>query len=159
MNLIFAPLTQANALRIADDWHYPAPYDFYDMTADPEDYAELIDPAARGDQYFQVTDERGALIGFYAVMPTATPGVLELGLGMAPARTGHGDGGRFLAAVLADARSKSACREILLDVAAFNTRAQKVYARAGFTIVRTHVQETNGGAYPFIEMRAAFGDD
>ncbi|WP_262314628.1 GNAT family N-acetyltransferase [Lacticaseibacillus parakribbianus] len=153
MTLTIAPLTQANALRIANEWHYPAPYDFYDAAADAEDYAELIDPVARGDQYFQVTDADTRLIGFFALAATDDPTVTELGLGMAPNLTGHGGGQDFLRQVLTAVQALTNAQTVLLDVAAFNIRAQKVYQKAGFVAVRTHDQLTNGGHYKFIEMR------
>jgi hypothetical protein len=47
----FRPLTQANAEAIAL-WHYPEPFSFYDWAEDPDDLAELLDLALRGDAYF-----------------------------------------------------------------------------------------------------------
>ena len=44
-------LTQQHALEIANDWHYDAPYDFYDMKNDLEDYEEMVSPEAR---YFSI---------------------------------------------------------------------------------------------------------
>jgi hypothetical protein len=35
--------TEDDAYQIAS-WHYPPPYDFYDMDQDPEDLAALLDP-------------------------------------------------------------------------------------------------------------------
>lgn len=36
------PLTEAHTRQIAD-WRYPAPYEFYDRAADPDDLSELLD--------------------------------------------------------------------------------------------------------------------
>jgi len=60
------PLTQQHALEIANDWHYEAPYDFYDMKNDLEDYEEMISPIARGDRYYQVMREE-KLYGFFCL--------------------------------------------------------------------------------------------
>ncbi len=35
-------MTQDIAFHTADDWKYPNEYSFYDMTEDPEDYAEIV---------------------------------------------------------------------------------------------------------------------
>lgn len=145
-------LTQAHAQEIADHWHYPGEYAFYDMVADPEDYAEIIDETARGDRYFEVIAQ-AELAGFFVVEPTDEPDTLELGLGMAPALTGQGGGATFLRTILIYLQARYAERWLILDVAAFNVRAQKVYAKAGFQPVATHPQVTNGGTYPFITMR------
>ena len=40
------PLTQQHALEIAKDQHYEAPYYFYDMKNDPEDYEEMVSSEA-----------------------------------------------------------------------------------------------------------------
>lgn len=148
----FASLTQANALTIANDWHYPDEYSFYDMTADPENYEELIDPDQRGDQYFQAIDRDGTLVGFFALIPTDNPDVIELGLGMAPTQAGHGRGADFVQQILTYVREHVVAEQVLLDVAAFNVRAQKVYTCAGFVVAGRHDQETNGGVYPFVTM-------
>ena len=60
------PLTQQHALEIANDWHYEAPYDFYDMKNDLEDYEEMVSPEARGDRYYQVMND-GELYGFFCL--------------------------------------------------------------------------------------------
>lgn len=151
-------LTQAHAQEIADHWHYPGEYAFYDMTANPEDYAEIIDEKARGDRYFEVI-ARGQLIGFFVVEPSDEPDTLELGLGMAPVLTGRGDGAAFLRTILTYLQSHYAKRWLILDVAAFNVRAQKVYAKAGFQPISTHQQITNGSTYPFITMRGPWPEE
>ena len=147
------PLTQANATTIANDWHYPGAYAFYDMTADPGDYAELLSAQQRGDRYYQVVTATGHLFGFFVIDPTEEAGVVEVGLGMVPAHTGRGQGEKFVREVLSFVRERDAPREIILDVAAFNQRAQIVYQRLGFRVVREHSQATNGAVFPFVEMR------
>lgn len=147
-----AELTQANALEIANNWHYSGEYAFYDMRADPEDYEELIDPQQRGNQYYQATDDNGSLLGFFVLMPTDEAVMIELGLGLAPALTGRGIGAEFLRQILAYMQEHVTADKVLLDVAEFNVRAQKVYARAGFVVTGKHDQETNGGVWPFVTM-------
>ncbi len=43
MKFAFKKRTEEDAHHIAS-WHYPPPYDFYDMDQDPEDLAALLDP-------------------------------------------------------------------------------------------------------------------
>ena len=57
-------LTQKNAETIADTWKYPGIYAFYNMTADPEDYEEIVTAQMRRDYYYQVIDD-GKLHGSY----------------------------------------------------------------------------------------------
>ncbi|MGL6299530.1 hypothetical protein ACR31S_03540 [Streptococcus iniae] len=42
------PLSQESAEEIANKWHYQPPYDFYDMTADIEDYKEILSADKEG---------------------------------------------------------------------------------------------------------------
>ena len=147
----FRPLTQADAEAIAG-WHYPEPYSFYDWTADEDDLAELLDPAARGDATAAVEDSEGELIGFFSCKPRE-PGTIEVGLGLRPDHTGRGLGLAFVEAGLDDARTRLEPQEFSLAVAAFNGRAITVYERAGFSEVRRYTHHTNGADWEFVEMR------
>jgi [ribosomal protein S18]-alanine N-acetyltransferase len=145
----FRPMSQADAEQIAR-WHYPEPFDFYDASADPNDLAELLTPELRGDAYVSVEDEAGDLAGFFQFK--RRPDTIEIGLGLHPARTGRGLGGAFLDAGLGEARSRFGPRRVVLAVATFNTRAIKVYERAGFVPIRVYMHSTNGAEWQFVEM-------
>jgi ribosomal-protein-alanine N-acetyltransferase len=147
----FRPLTQADAEAIAG-WRYPEPYSFYDWTADPNDLAELLDPARRGEAYAGVVDADGDLIGYFSFKPKE-PWRIEIGLGLRPDHTGRGLGVAFVEAGLEHARSQLHPREFSLAVAAFNRRAITVYERAGFGEVSRYMHHTNGADWEFVEMR------
>jgi ribosomal-protein-alanine N-acetyltransferase len=147
----FRSMSQRDAEAIAL-WHYPEPFSFYDWAADGDDLAELLDPEARKDVYASVEDEACVLVGYFTFKPKA-PGMLEIGLGLHPEKTGQGHGEAFLGAGLEYARRRFAPAEFTLAVATFNRRAITVYERAGFAPVRVYMHWTNGGEWEFLEMR------
>ena len=110
-------------------WRYPPPYDFYNGDADP-----VLNP----ERYFEALDEAGELIGFYYFEPN--PPDLDYGLGLRPDLAGHGLGLQFFRTGLAFARDRYEPRRVFLHVAAFNERARRVYERAGFQVVSSHVR-------------------
>lgn len=143
------PLTQAHAEDIANDWKYPDEYAFYDMTADPEDYEELISPTLRGENYFQITlGER--LIGFCCVFQEQ--GTIEFGLGMHPNLVGKGKGLAFSQEIIRFIEKNYHYNKLQLAVATFNERAIKVYRKLGFIEVKIYQQPTNGTTYEFLLM-------
>lgn len=146
----FRTMTQADAEAIAL-WHYPEPFSFYDWFADPNDLAELLTPALRGDAYYAVDDVNGDLAGFFGFKRNQ-PETVEVGLGLHPNRTGRGLGGAFLEAGLDHARARFEPKRFVLSVATFNRRAISVYERAGFAVVRLYLHSTNGGEGEFVEM-------
>ncbi|WP_125605877.1 GNAT family N-acetyltransferase [Lapidilactobacillus bayanensis] len=157
MQLTISQLTQANALEIADDWHYQGQYAFYNMSEDPEDYDELTTPELRQDQYFQVLNSQQKLIGFFCLMDIETSiDTYEIGLGLRPDLTGQGNGQEFLTAILQFVLRTKKPQKLILDVAEFNTRAQKLYANNGFTIEAKHQQATNHDIYPFVTMSKSY---
>jgi ribosomal-protein-alanine N-acetyltransferase len=144
-------MSQADAVAISR-WHYPEPYSFYDWDADPDDLAELLDPARRGERYWAADDESGELAGHFSFKPRE-PGAVEIGLGLRPDLTGRGLGAEFVEAGLEHARRHFAPNEFVLAVAAFNLRAIAVYERAGFTHARAYRHATNGAEWDFLELR------
>lgn len=144
-------LTQNNALVIANDWHYPGQYSFYDMSADIEDYQEIVTPSLRQDHYYQVMTA-DKMVGFFVIEQADKTGVDEIGLGLEPTLTGHGLGGDFVSHIISFVENNFVVKTLRLDVAEFNVRAQKVYQKLGFKVLRKHNQLTNGGTHVFIEM-------
>jgi len=148
VNYAIRPLTAADADAIAG-WRYPGEYRFYDFDQDPDDLAELLDPAEWGTRYF-AADVHGELAG-YLIFKQHDDEV-EIGLGLRPDLTGRGHGAGFLEAGLCFAADRYGTRRAALTVAAFNRRAIRVYERAGFRAARRYEHATNGGVHPFIRM-------
>ncbi|MGT2784067.1 GNAT family N-acetyltransferase [Streptococcus merionis] len=144
------PLGQTEAEEIANDWLYEPPYDFYNLTNDPEDYEELLNPSKREGHYFQVL-RNGAFLGFCGFFPQGH--TIELGLGMNPNYTGQGLGESFYCAIETYIREHYECQTITLSVACFNKRAQTLYQNQGFIFGENYQQKTNGGVYEFVKMK------
>ena len=149
MRFRFEPMSQRQACAVAA-WRYDPPYDFYDAVADPEDFAELLDPVQRAGHYFAVLGAPGSLVGFFMFKQEGS--TVEVGLGLRPDLTGCGGGLSFLLAGLEFARGRYAPTQFRLAVTAFNQRAIRVYERAGFRQVEPYMHRTNGGEHAFLRM-------
>ncbi|UTF53932.1 GNAT family N-acetyltransferase [Natronosalvus rutilus] len=149
MEFNLVPVTGSAAEKIAE-WRYEPPYDFYNLDADPEDYAAFMDPS-NWETKFAVEDGDGTLVGFFDLTPRNQ--FVEVGLGMHPDLTGQGLGRTFVEAGLRHARDDLEADVFELAVATFNDRAISVYEDIGFEYVETYSQRTNGGEYEFLRMR------
>jgi len=149
VKFILKKRTEEDAHRIAE-WHYPPPYDFYDMDQDSEDVAELLDPQTWQEPYYSVFNEENELVGFFVFKPDGQ--TVEVGLGLRPDLTGKGLGRAFITAGLTFGQEHFSVDVWSLSVAIFNTRAIRLYKHAGFTPHNTFLQHTNGGEYEFLRM-------
>lgn len=154
VDLRIEKMDQQAAEEIAERWKYDGDYAFYNMTADPEDYAEIISPEKRGERYFSVFSGSG-LAGFFCVDREGTD--VELGLGLRPDLTGRGLGQAFLREILRYVEERCGAETIRLSVASFNRRAIKVYERAGFVKTGTAKLPASGGMYDFTLMERRCG--
>lgn len=150
MPYTFQKMTEEQAAHIAYSWHYGGKYAFYNMEADEEDLAEFLNSEMRGDSYFTVMD-KGKLVGFFSFCKVNND-MIDMGLGMKPSLTGNGKGLSFVKAGMMFSMRKYNPKFITLSVAAFNKRAIKVYKEAGFEVIGTLVQKTNGSQFEFIKM-------
>lgn len=134
-DLLITPLDRAAAAAVAT-WRYPRPYDVYNLD-DSAATALFLSRRERG--YYQVRERGGELLAFCCYGEEAqVPGgdysapALDVGLGLRPDLTGRGQGRRFLAAILAFGVERFRPQTLRLTVAAFNTRAFRLYTAAGF---------------------------
>ena len=131
-------------------WHYEPPYDFYDVTSDPDDLEELLDPARRENVYFSALGEDGSLVGFFQFENEGK--TVDVGLGLRPDFTGRGLGVEYVLAGLEFARERFSPGRFTLSVTTFNERAIRVYERAGFRRGALYTHHTSGGEYLFLSM-------
>ena len=116
-------------------WAYPPPYDFYNMNGEGEE--EL--------QGYEAVFDDGSLIGFFCTGAEARvpagygagaypegDGIIDIGLGMKPERTGRGEGMAFFTLILGQLRADRSPATFRLTVADFNERAIRLYRKAGF---------------------------
>ena len=103
------------------------------------------------ERFFEAREEHGGTIGFYYFEPR--PPDLDYGLALRPELTGQGLGLEFFGAGLAFAHERHRPERVRLHVAAFNERARRVYERAGFRVVSSHVRTfEHFGRVPFLTM-------
>ena len=134
------PLRAADAAEL-DSWQYEPPYDFYDGADEP-----VLNP-----ERFHVVREDDEILGFYYFEEKEDK--VELGLGLHPERTGRGLGAEFVYDGIALAWQLFGERQVILNVAAFNERAIKVYEREGFRETGRHVRTfERWGEVEFVEM-------
>ncbi len=162
MPFTFTPLNETDA-RVIQTWRYEEPYAIYSYTPSEEVLTEMLDQRS---PHYAARDEQNELIGFFCygtsaqVWENAVPAlysedqVIDIGLGMRPDLTGKGLGLAFVNAGLDFAREQFAPRSFRLFVLSFNTRAMRVYERAGFARVREFAQPNPAhGELRFVEMR------
>ena len=151
MSFAFEPLREGEA-RLILTWHYPPPYDFYDMSpADGEAaLGDLLNPAL----CYHAIWRQDEFIGFCCFGADAqvrggdyAADALDLGIGLRPDWTGRGDGATVISAMLDFARQQFAPRAFRATIADFNLRSRKAFARAGFHLTQSFQRERDGVAF------------
>jgi len=144
VKLTIRPASQETFAEMAT-WRYEPPYGVYDGDVDP-----VLNP----ERFYEAVGEDGALVGNYYFEEKG--GALEIGLGLRPDLTGRGLGLEFFRAGLEFGRRRFRPVRLILNVAAFNERAIKVYERAGFRETGRHTRQFDRwGAVEFVEMEQA----
>ncbi|HIQ66153.1 MAG TPA: GNAT family N-acetyltransferase [Candidatus Coproplasma stercoravium] len=150
MKFTFKRMQQNSAIIIADEWKYEEPYSFYDMTADLDDYNELVNEALRNKNEWFEAHADDELVGYFCLCIENDN--IDIGLGLRPDYCGRGMGKQFLTDIICFIERSYAYSTLSMDVAAFNKRAIKVYNSCGFKETHSFLQHTNGGEYDFIHL-------
>ena len=136
----------ADDIKVMRTWHYPEPYQTYDLDSDPDDVDLMLADIASGDRYFAVVDpDTDALIGFFAFVLMEGEAEVEIGLGLRPDLTGLGLGPTLVESGMAYARTRWSPSTFALDVFPWNARAIKAYERAGFARGDVYTRSFDGG--------------
>lgn len=88
-----SPMGNDTAAEIANCWHYPSPYEQYDISANQERYENIYSLSKRYNSYFQII-RNGELFGY--VIYTVSDKRCHLEFGMKPNYIGNGFGKDFL---------------------------------------------------------------
>ena len=137
MKLELNNMDEAFALEILN-WRYDVPYDFYNNEYDAEAVKELME-----NNYSIVVNDNEELVGFYCAGSAAQVPLgakvgaykedsIDIGVGMAPALTGEGNGFTFFSFVLESLYKTYGNVPLRLTVAKFNQRAIHLYEKFGF---------------------------
>lgn len=143
------PLSQEAIERIAHDWQYPSPYDFYNLTAALDEYEKMLRPDLGQEAYVQVI-RNGILFGFASFEKQGED--LEIGLGMVPEWTGQSYGPDFLKAIEDYVIATYQVEKLVVNVAAFNQRGRRLSLKCGYEEEGHFDQVTNGAVYDFVRM-------
>jgi uncharacterized protein YhfF/RimJ/RimL family protein N-acetyltransferase len=124
-------------IRVFAAWRYDAPHDVYDISMSASDAITYFsDPDVHCNTLLDGTDVVGfCTFGNDARVPGGNydEAGLDIGLGIDPARTGLGEGHRFVAAVVGHAAAAFGPRQLRVTIAVGNVRATRVWSGAGFT--------------------------
>ena len=153
-----SPMDLISARHIVT-WTYEPPYSIYSLQDSQETIADLL-----GGEYYTVTDQGGALIGYFCFGASAQvpaghsigaytdTSLLDIGLGLNPALCGQGRGLFFMEQGLIFATEELGANGFRLTVATFNNRAIKTYERAGFKRSETFTTPPERGSIEFMVM-------
>jgi ribosomal-protein-alanine N-acetyltransferase len=154
ISLRFVPMTESYA-RMALQWHYEPPYDFYNhdpAQLDQTVLASFLNPAYH---YFAVLDENDYLIAFRCFGEDArVPGgnysidALDMGGGLRPDLTGHGLGPQIIRAAIDFAKVEFSPASFRTTIAEFNLRAQRACEKVGYVLAQRFIATHNG--VPFV---------
>ena len=134
----------ADDVEVMRTWHYPEPYQTYDLDSDPDDVDLMLADIEAGERWFSVMGpDLDELVGFLEFVRLDRE--IEIGLGLRPDLTGLGLGASLVDSGLAFACERWSPSTFTLDVFPWNQRAIKAYEHAGFERGEVYVRRFDGG--------------
>ncbi|MDG1204753.1 MAG: GNAT family N-acetyltransferase [Pseudomonadales bacterium] len=131
-------------------WRYPIPYDFYDPPQDGRNTFYVEQFLRPEFAFHSILDRKDAFIGFcsYGRDGQVAGGdyslqALDIGLGMKPNYTGHGNGAEFFETIERFAIQTFEPTSVRLTVAKFNRRAMHLYRSFGYDDLSYFVDAKN----------------
>jgi RimJ/RimL family protein N-acetyltransferase len=153
MIISFFPMDEQAAREIVR-WRYEPPYDIYNLENSEAEIHYAIDPQ---NNFYTMRDENGTLVGFCSFGDDGqVPGgdysanALDIGMGIRPDLTGKGHGASIAASTLDFARITFQPIAFRVTIAAFNTRARRVWEKNSF--IQTQAFMHQGSKREFIVM-------
>ena len=149
MSLVFRKADEV-AVRAFCGWRYGAPYDVYNLPSEKveEEVRYFLEPEVN---CHAILDEKGDLVAYCTFGPDGrVPGgdytaeALDIGLGVRPDLTGQGRGSIYVNAVVDFAKHRYRPLAYRVTVAEFNTRALRVWEKAGFRRIQRFGREPDG---------------
>jgi len=151
MDIRLEPATRDHVLVFVA-WEYEPPYEHYNIDMDADDAVTyFLQPDVRCHVLFDGDDVVGfATFGSDAQVPGGdyTTSAVDIGLGIKPSITGHGNGKHFVAAVVDFAHTTFGTRTLRVSIAETNGRAVRVWSGLGFR-----------GTGRFVASRSVMGAD
>lgn len=150
MKFAFRPLTRAFVAESLS-WRYEPPYDIYNVYVTPSQAAAAVATYFTGESEFRQIELDGvpiALVSFgldgQVNGGDYSDDALDIGLGVAPEMTSKGFGTEIVQAIVDYAVRGMSPRALRVTIAAFNTRAQRVWQKNGFREVSRFVASGSG---------------
>lgn len=149
MKIEYRPADEAFAREFLS-WQYEPPYDIYNCP--PLKMEEYVfynsDPA---NHVYAMFDQENTLVGYCSYGRDAqvsggdySQAALDIGMMIKPEWTGQGLGATFAADVIRNGIEIYAPRRLRVTVAAFNTRARRVWEKHGFKQTQAFKRSNDG---------------
>ena len=155
LHISYRPADEASAREFLE-WQYEPPYDIYNCPPDQLEHVIRYNINPKNNVY-AMFDQAERLVGYCSYgWDAQVPGgdysaeALDIGMMIKPTLTGQGLGADFAGEVIKNGIKKYDPEKLRVTVAAFNTRAVRVWEKQGFR--KTQTFESLGNGMEFVVL-------